>query len=84
MSEGTYYEKSPDPNIVYQWSRSEIYLDKLQKQINDLSASIAVQPPVKTKPDQETLDLWNMMNPAPDTKALIDIQNLMSTLKALK
>ncbi|HUU40970.1 MAG TPA: hypothetical protein VMW42_08520 [Desulfatiglandales bacterium] len=55
------YETTSDPNIIKEIEtvKSEIHLDKLQAQSDSLKAEIAALPELKTKPDQETLDLWN-------------------------
>ena len=38
---------------------SEIYIDKLKKDIKELQRQINLAPKLKTEPDKETLDFWN-------------------------
>ena len=55
------YEKTEDPNVFKEIKtiERELFLDELQKKIDDLNLKIESIPGIKEKPDQETLDLWN-------------------------
>lgn len=77
------YKKSADPNIIIKVSESEIYLDKLKKQIAELQTQVASAPKIKTKPDQETLDMWNSFIPESGAEELQAKKDLLRQLEAL-
>ena len=66
------YKKTSNPNIIKKIGtiESEIHLDKLEKQIQDLKAQLDNIPEPKTEPDQETLDFWNEMMIPPRNEEL--------------
>ena len=82
------YEKI-DENTVkkIETFESEIYLDKLEKQVSDLVEQIENIPEPKTNPDDETLDFWNSMNVGISkdelNKTLKDKEKLFKELKGL-
>lgn len=61
------YEKTDDKNVVKKILvvESEIRLDVLRKEIEDLERQIEEAPKPKEKPDEETLEFWNAMNAVP-------------------
>lgn len=83
------YEKTEDPNIIkkIETIESEIYLDKLQEDINSLQIQLDSIPKPKEKPDQETLDCYNMeiemMNDPMIEVSLKDKKELLNKLKSL-
>ena len=84
------YEKTEDPNIIKQIEvvESEIYLDKLEKQVTELETEISSLPKPKTKPDQETLACYNEHIDMLDDKEglennLREKKNLLNELKSL-
>lgn len=56
------YEKTDNPNVIkrVQTIESEIYLDKLEAEVEHLQIQIKDIPKMKTEPDQECLDHYNM------------------------
>jgi len=82
------YKKTNNPNIIkkIETIESEIRLDELEKQIQDLKAQLDNIPEPKTEPDQETLDFWNeMMLPPPRKEALEEeLREKEELLKKLK
>ena len=83
MSDGIYYERTPDPNIFHQWTRSEIHKDKLESQIASLEDIIDKLPRPKTTPDQDTLDKWNSLLQTPPLDKLNLKKALLTKLNTL-
>ena len=53
------YEKTNDPKIFKRIHTTEFSIEKLEKDIENLKKQIESLPKPKTKPDQETLDVYN-------------------------
>jgi len=83
------YKKTNNPNIIkkIETIESEIRLDELEKQIQDLKAQLDNIPEPKTEPDQETLDFWNEMMPLANIEdikiELKEKEKLLAQLKKL-
>lgn len=81
------YKKTANPNIILKIEtiESEIYLDKLQADIDTLQEQMSSIPKPKETPDQETLDCWNERNLMSfDTEELDEKKTLLKTLTELK
>lgn len=78
---GVFYA-TDDGNVVRRiWTASEeIRIDKLEKRIADLEASIGAAPALKTEPDRECLDLWNGMNVRDTADEKAELDRLIETL----
>lgn len=91
----TEYEKTPDPNIIKQTEAvvSEIHLDKLHKQIDDLTTQIEnIHEPIVCPKDASdeiiaAVEFWNQMNAHTDRGTLEaerkEKQDLIDMLKKL-
>lgn len=82
------YEKTDDPNIIKKIQTMEgfIHLDELETEIKNLESQINDRPKPKTKPDQETLDCYNMEIEMQDPmleEELKEKKELLNTLKSL-
>jgi len=83
------YKKTSNPNVIkkIETIESEIRLDELEKQIQDLKAQLDNIPEPKTEPDQETLDFWNEMMPLANIEdikiELKEKEKLLAQLKKL-
>ena len=83
------YKKTSNPNVIKKIEKieSEIRLDELEKQIQDLKAQLDNIPEPKTEPDQETLDFWNEMMPLANIEdikiELKEKEKLLAQLKKL-
>ena len=83
------YEKTPDPNTFKEirTTESEIYLDSLQAQIDELNHLISTFPNKKVPPIGATLDVieaiefWNVMNIAEEKTDLIARRDEKQALK---
>ena len=82
------YKKTSNPNVIkkIETIESEIRLDELEKQIQDLKAQLDNIPEPKTEPDQETLDFWNEMMLPPLRKEELEeeLREKEELLKKLK
>ena len=83
------YKKTSNPNVIkkIETIESEIRLDELEKQIQDLKAQLDNILEPKTEPDQETLDFWNEMMPLANIEdikiELKEKEKLLAQLKKL-
>jgi len=82
------YKKTSNPNVIkkIETIESEIRLDELEKQIQDLKAQLDNIPEPKTEPDQETLDFWDEMMLPPLRKEELEeeLREKEELLKKLK
>jgi len=85
------YEQTADKNIIkkIETNYDYIYLDKLQTEIDNLQTEIDNIPKPKTKPDEETLEYFNMemgliTNKEENEKQLKEKQELLDKIKKVK
>lgn len=87
----TEYRKTLDPNVFVREDTSEsfIHLDKLEAKIEVVQQQINDSPDPKTKPDQETLDYYNMEIGMHGDKEMLEAElkekkDLRDELKSIK
>ena len=80
------YEKSDNKNIVkkIEKTETEIHLEQLRIEIEELEKEIDGMPKPKIKPDEDTLLFWNEMNVSNIEELKNQLENKKSLFKKIE